>query len=98
MYSPNRIIKTISLIGACTFVTLSPQVRAVCKQGCLTNENTVLGDDALVNNTTGSSNTGIGFHALFSNTDGFVNTATVLVRSTATPPALQHGHRLSSAL
>jgi trimeric autotransporter adhesin len=53
---------------------LSPQARAVCQQGCLTNENTVLGDDALLNNT-GSDNTAIGATALFSNTRGFQNTA-----------------------
>src|SRR5439155_1174152 len=37
------------LVLAC--FALSPQVRADCQEGCLTNENTVLGDDALVNNT-----------------------------------------------
>jgi hypothetical protein len=30
---------------------LSPQARAVCQEGCLTNQNTVLGDDALLNKT-----------------------------------------------
>ena len=30
---------------------LSPQARAVCQEGCLTNNNTVLGDNALLNNT-----------------------------------------------
>ena len=55
---------------------LSPQARAVCQEGCLTNHNTVLGDDALLNNTTGIDNTAIGFNALFSNTTGIDNTAT----------------------
>ena len=54
---------------------LSPQARAVCQEGCLTNDNTVLGDDALLNNTTGIDNTAIGFNALFSNTTGCGNTA-----------------------
>jgi uncharacterized coiled-coil protein SlyX len=54
---------------------LSPQARAVCQEGCLTNQNTVLGDDALLNNT-GSFNTAIGFQALYSNTTGDGNTAT----------------------
>jgi len=54
---------------------LSPQARATCQDGCLTNNNTVLGDDALVNNTTGTENTAIGFNALFSNTTGEGNTA-----------------------
>jgi hypothetical protein len=53
---------------------LSPQARAVCQEGCLTNSNTVLGEDALLNNT-GSTNTAIGFAALNSNTIGFANTA-----------------------
>src|SRR6516162_5965015 len=53
---------------------LSPQAQAVCQQGCLTNDNTVLGDDALLNNI-GSANTATGFQALFSNTTGIENTA-----------------------
>jgi len=52
----------------------SPQARAVCQEGCLTNQNTVLGDDALLNNT-GINNTAIGSATLFSNTNGFDNTA-----------------------
>jgi hypothetical protein len=57
-------------------VTITPQARAVCQQGCDLNDNTFLGDDALVNNTTGSVNTAIGSIALFSNTTGSRNTAT----------------------
>jgi Chaperone of endosialidase len=61
---------------AFVYFALSPQARAVCEQGCdLTNGNTFLGDDALINNTTGSANTATGFQALFSNTTGFSNTA-----------------------
>ena len=56
---------------------LSPQAPAVCQQGCdPTNDNTFLGDDALLNNTTGDRNTAIGFQALLSNTFGNFNTAT----------------------
>ena len=55
-------------------LTLAPQARATCQQGCLTNQNTVLGDDALIANT-GFFNTAIGFEALSSNTVGGVNTA-----------------------
>jgi Chaperone of endosialidase len=54
---------------------LLPAARAVCQEGCLTNNNTVLGEDALLSNTTGSGNTAIGFDALLNNTDGFNNTA-----------------------
>jgi hypothetical protein len=63
----------IPLALAC--FALSPQARATCQQGCLTNSNTVLGDDALVNNTTGYENTATGFQALFNNTTGHENTA-----------------------
>jgi hypothetical protein len=72
--SPVRLaLLLIPLALAC--FALSPQARAVCQQGCLTNENTVLGDDALVNNTTGTSNTANGAFALVSNTTGGFNTA-----------------------
>jgi hypothetical protein len=69
---------------------LSPQARATCQEGCLTNQNTVLGDDALLNNTgmfntaigstallnnTGSYNTATGSNVLLNNTTGFYNTA-----------------------
>ena len=63
----------IPLALAC--FALSPQARAVCQEGCLTNQNTVLGDDALLN-TTGNDNTAIGFNALLSNTSGSFNTST----------------------
>ena len=54
---------------------LSPQARAVCQEGCdITNFNTFLGDDALLNNT-GPDNTAIGHLALTSNTTGNANTA-----------------------
>jgi Chaperone of endosialidase len=70
--SPLRAFLLIPLVLAC--IALSPQARAVCKEGCLTNQNTVLGDDALLNNT-GNENTAIGFQALLSNTSGEANTA-----------------------
>jgi trimeric autotransporter adhesin len=54
---------------------LSPTAQAVCQEGCLTNQNTVLGEDALFSNTTGDDNTATGFAALFSNTTGNNNTA-----------------------
>jgi Chaperone of endosialidase len=71
---------------------LSPVARAVCQEGCdITNFNTFLGDDALLNNTgpdntaignialtsntTGNANTAVGSNALASNTTGFRNTA-----------------------
>jgi hypothetical protein len=63
----------IALVLAC--FALSPQARATCQEGCLTNSNTVLGDDALLNNI-GINNTAIGFQALFSNETSGQNTAT----------------------
>src|SRR5882724_1538863 len=54
---------------------LSQSARAVCQEGCFTNNNTVLGDDALLNNL-GVDNTAIGANALYSNTTGNFNTAT----------------------
>jgi uncharacterized coiled-coil protein SlyX len=63
----------VALTLAC--FALSPQARAVCQEGCLTDENTVLGEDALFNNTFGFWNTAIGFNALYSNTTGIGNSA-----------------------
>jgi len=63
----------ISLALACFVV--SPTAHAVCQEGCdVTNVNTFLGDDALVNNTIGTNNTAIGAETLFSNTTGSSNT------------------------
>jgi hypothetical protein len=70
--SPLRVSLLIAFVLAS--FALSPHARATCQEGCLTNENTVLGDDALLNNT-GSANTAIGFNALYSNTTGIENTA-----------------------
>jgi hypothetical protein len=75
--SPLRAFLLIALALAC--FALSPQARAVCQEGCLTDFNTVLGDDALISNTTGANNTATGFNALFSNTTGSHNTAIGLV-------------------
>jgi hypothetical protein len=47
----------------------------MCQQGCLTNQNTALGTQALIG-TLGSEDTAIGFQALFANTIGNGNTAT----------------------
>ena len=55
-------------------LALSPRAQALCQKGCLGNDNTATGKDALIN-TTGSQNTANGFQALFSNTIGDSNTA-----------------------
>src|ERR1051325_2108948 len=54
---------------------LSPQAQATCQDACLTNNNTVQGDGALLNLTTGTDNTALGFNALLSDTTGSSNTA-----------------------
>jgi hypothetical protein len=54
--------------------TLAPATDAQCPQICDSNENTAVGDSALINNT-GVDNTATGYQALFSNTTGFGNTA-----------------------
>jgi hypothetical protein len=73
--SPLRAFLLIPFVLTC--FALSPQARAVCQQGCdISTVNTFLGDDALVNNTTGTDNTANGALALHSNTTGFQNTAT----------------------
>ena len=70
------VLLLIPLALAC--FALSPQALAICQQGCdIANANTFLGEDALINNTTGIGigNTATGYQALFSNTTGFANTA-----------------------
>jgi len=72
-------IKLIDRIAAACLALacfgLAPQARAVCQEGCLTNGNTALGEDALLNSL-GFDNTAVGFNALLSNTTGIANTAT----------------------
>jgi len=71
---PGFVLTALAL--ALAGLALSPQARAVCQQGCdLTNHNTFLGDDALLNNTTGINNTATGGNALVNNTTGSNNTA-----------------------
>jgi trimeric autotransporter adhesin len=66
-----------ALALALAWFALGPQARADCQEGCdLSNNNTFLGDDALINNTFGSTNTAIGATALHDNTIGNGNTAT----------------------
>ena len=77
MYSITKIVTTISLIALMLgCFGLSPQARAVCQEGCDAINNTFLGEEALVNNTTGFQNTATGWLALSSNTTGTGNTAT----------------------
>jgi hypothetical protein len=62
-------IRLSSIVLAFLSVNVLPTARAFCQQGCLTNRNTVLGDDGLINNnTTGFQKTATGYNALVSNT------------------------------
>jgi trimeric autotransporter adhesin len=75
MSGPSPLRRSFLLIPLvlATFA-LSPMARAACREGC-NDTNTYLGDDALLNNTTGTGNVAIGLQALFENTTGFGNTA-----------------------
>jgi len=68
-----RVLLLIPLALAC--FAISPQARATCQDACLTNNNTVQGDDALISLTSGSDNTALGFDALTSTSTGNWNTA-----------------------
>ena len=73
----NRVHFALALLLvplALAWFGISPTARAECQKGCLAGDNTVLGDDALLNET-GSLNTAIGVRALYSNTTGLDNTA-----------------------
>jgi hypothetical protein len=73
-----RALLLIPIAVAC--FALSLQARATCQEGCLTNGNTVLGEEALVDSSPGLNNTAIGINALHDDTGGIFlggeNTAT----------------------
>jgi len=68
---PSHLVFIFLALG---YFALSPQARADCQQGCLIGENTVLGDDALINLKTGNDNTAVGMNALQANEHGDSNT------------------------
>ena len=72
------ITNIIYLAVALAWLALAPPARAICQNGCGSGENTLLGEDALLNNTTGVENTATGASALYGNTTGSENTATGL--------------------
>jgi hypothetical protein len=65
----------IYFVTLCCTVGLLPFVRAVCNEGCLDTGNTVFGEDALANLTSGGTNTAVGLQTLNANTSGSNNTA-----------------------
>ena len=54
---------------------LSSRARAVCNEGCDSNNNTVLGEEALGSNRSGINNTAVGFNALLNSATSSGNTA-----------------------
>ena len=74
MRALTNIIHPMFALFACAMLMLSAQARATCQEGCLTNQNTVLGDDALASSPTGTGNTALGFNALMDDTTGQENT------------------------
>jgi hypothetical protein len=77
MYSTNKIIRVISLIGMFGLVATTARAVDPPPDGGYPGQNTAEGDSALFNLDTsqGIANTAIGFQALFSNTTGGDNTA-----------------------
>jgi hypothetical protein len=63
---------TLAIVLAC--LAFPPRARADCRDGCASDANTFLGDNALSNNT-GGFNTAVGSGALGLNTTGADNTA-----------------------
>jgi hypothetical protein len=58
----NRNLTFKIILSVLARFALSPRARATCQQGCLTNSNTVLGDDAPSSNV-GIENTAVGDQA-----------------------------------
>jgi hypothetical protein len=73
--SSRRTLRIAALVIAFGWFALATQAQTTCRQGCLINNNTVLGSDALLNNT-GKANTATGSAALRANQFGAANTAT----------------------
>jgi hypothetical protein len=67
-------IKSI-LIIAVVMLSLSLFIYGQCPQICDSNENTALGQSALVNTTIGGGDTAVGYQALSHNANGYSNTA-----------------------
>ena len=72
--APCRLGLLLVLLALACFA-LSTQARAACEDACLAGFNTVQGDNALLNLTTGFSNTAFGANALLSMTSASGNTA-----------------------
>ena len=71
-----RTFLVLATAFAVACFAFSPSARAVCQEGCVNNESTVLGEDALLSLTTGTENVALGYDALQNTTTGLNNTAT----------------------
>ena len=70
-WMPTLITGSFALWAAASTI-----LRAECREGCdSVTQGTFLGEDALVNNTSGPGDTAVGFDALLNNTTGQANTA-----------------------
>ncbi len=84
--SPLRLgFLLIPLALACS--ALSPKAQAACQEGCLTNQNTVLGDDAFFSLTTGPTTRPLAIKRCIATQLAAKTRPPALVRSIATPPA-----------
>ena len=97
MYWPNKIITTISLIGAFAFVTLSPPARAVipAPDGGYPNQNTAEGEDAVLSRNTPASGTWTATGSM--GTARYEHTATLLPNGKVLVAGGSNGVALSSA-
>ena len=97
MYWPNKIITTISLIGAFAFVTLSPPARAVipAPDGGYPNQNTAEGEDAVLSRNTPASGTWTATGSM--GTARYEHTATLLPNGKVLVAGGYNGPALSSA-
>jgi Chaperone of endosialidase len=73
--SKNTTILSVLIALLLTLFGLPQLIHAQCPQICDANNNTALGENALITNTTGDNNTAIGFEVLQANTTGRDNTA-----------------------
>ena len=64
-----------AFIIASVILGLRQLTHAQCPELCDSNQNTAVGESALLNTTTGTGNTAVGFEALMSNISGSFNTA-----------------------
>src|SRR5450432_4171413 len=73
------------LIMSAVIFSISPLIYAQCPEICDSNENTALGQGALIDNTTGLRNTGLGSQALQNNNGNTAIGYVALLNNTTGP-------------